>query len=193
MPSPLFGDPAALARPAVLREELPSGGFVLRNAAPLQPYVRCIGDWLEHWAATTPDAPFLAEREPASGTWRRLSYGAVRGQVGRIAQALLDLALPAAKPVVVLSDNSIDHALLLLAGLHLGRPVCTVSSAYCRLTKDYAKVHGMLDALDPALIYAAEPGVYGAPIMQWRGKVPVVFSRDAASVPQATAFEALLA
>jgi feruloyl-CoA synthase len=40
--------------------------------------------------------------------------------------------------------------------MHIGRAVCTVSSAYCRLTKDYTKIHGILATLGPALVYAAD-------------------------------------
>ncbi len=182
----LFNDPAALATPNAVRQNLPDGSFVLRHPEPLQAYARCIGVWLEHWALSTPDALFLAERD-ADGGWRRLSYRQVRDRVGSIAQSLLDMDLPTGRPVVVLSDNSVDHALLLLASMHVGRPVCTISSAYCRLTQDYSKVHGMLDALAPALIYAADAAVYGPAIVTWSatgsgtgsGAVPTVFSSGA--------------
>lgn len=185
-----FGDPAALAPARVLREDLPGGTFVLRHAEPLQPHARCIGDWLDHWARTTPDAPFLSERDTASA-WRQLGYAAVRSAVGRVAQGLLDLGLPAGKPVVVLSDNSIDHALLALAAMQVGRPVCSVSSAYCRLTKDHSRIHAILDALDPALLYAGDPAVYGAAIAAWKGRVPTVFSLNAGAHAGAIAFESL--
>jgi feruloyl-CoA synthase len=187
-----FNDPASLAPPRTERIVLPDGAFVLRHPEALQPYARCVGDWLEHWAFTTPDAPLLAERA-ADGGWRRLSYGQVREQVGRIAQALLDMALPAGQPVVVLSDNSIDHALLGLAAMHVGAPLCTVSSAYCRLSKDHGKIKGILDTLQPALVYACDPGVYGAAIRAWGGKAPVVYSERAAEQAGAMAFEQLLA
>ncbi|HYE70892.1 MAG TPA: AMP-binding protein, partial [Aquabacterium sp.] len=124
-----FHDPGSLAPRQVAREDLPGGGFVLRHPQPLQAYARCIGDWLEHWAATTPDAVFLGERD-AAGAWRRLTYRQVRAAIGRIAQALLDIDRPAGKPVVILSDNSVEAAQLALASMHVGRPVCTVSSAY---------------------------------------------------------------
>jgi feruloyl-CoA synthase len=187
-----FGEPGALAPSRVLREDLPGGGFVLRSAEKLQPYARCVGDWLDHWARTTPDALFLAERDSA-GVWRRVSYGQARAEAGRIAQALLDMDLPPGKPVAVLSDNSVDHALLALATMHIGRAICTVSSAYCRLTKDYTKIHAILDALDPAVVYAAEPSVYGPPISSWaaRGLRPIVFSRGAAELPGALDFAQL--
>ncbi|HSW04564.1 feruloyl-CoA synthase [Aquabacterium sp.] len=183
----LFNDPSSLAPQRAIREDLPGGGFLLRHPEPLQPYARCIGAWLDHWALTTPETLFLAERD-TSGDWRKLSYRDTRRLVGGLAQALLDMALPAGAPIVVLSDNSIDHALLLLAGMHVGRPVCTISSAYCRLTRDYSKVHGMLDSLRPALVYAAEPGVYGPAMASWSGSAPRLFSQHADQVPGALAF-----
>ena len=97
-----FGAAASLAPPRAVREDLGAGAFVLRHPEPLQPHVRCVGDWLEHWAHTTPDALFLAERD-ATSQWRRLTYRDTREQVGRIAQAMLDLKLPADKPVVVVA------------------------------------------------------------------------------------------
>jgi feruloyl-CoA synthase len=188
----LFGEAGSLATPRVLREPIAGGGFVLRSTDPLRAHARCVGDWLEHWAAATPQALFLAERDGPS-SWRRLGYAEVRAQVGRIAQALLDLRVNASHPVVVLSDNSVDHALLALAAMHIGRVVCTVSSAYCRLTKDYAKIKGILDAIGPGLVYASDPAVYGAAIRAWGGDAPVVFSRDAASQAGALPFAQLLA
>jgi feruloyl-CoA synthase len=188
----LFGDPTALAPGRVRRTDLPGGGFVLRHADDLQPYARCIGDWLEHWAATTPEAPFLAERTPG-GPWRQLTYAQARAAVGRLGQALLDLRLPEGKPVVVLSDNAVDHALLTLATMHVGRAVCSVSSAYCRLTKDHTRIHAILDLLDPALVYASDPAVYGPAIAGWRGRASVVFSSNASAHPGAIGFDQLLA
>jgi feruloyl-CoA synthase len=180
-----FADPHSLAPRRTVREEI-AGGFVLRHPDALQPYARCIGEWLEHWAKAKPDALFLAERD-ASGGWRKLTYAQVREQVGRIAQSLLDRNLPTGKPVVTLSDNSVDAALLALATMHIGRAICTVSSAYCRLTKDYTKIAGILDALDPALVYASDAAVYGPAIAAWRGSAPVVHSLATLAEPKETA------
>jgi len=185
-----FGDAQALAPPEVLREQRADGSFVLRHPRPLQPHARCVGDWLEHWAATTPDALFLAERD-AQGGWRRLGYDEVREQVGRIAQGLLDAQLPARRPVVILSDNAIDAALLGLAAMHVGRPFCMVSSAYCRLTRDYTKIAAILNMLQPALVYASDARVYGPAVRHWGGRCALVFGSDAQEVPGARAFSAL--
>jgi len=182
----------ALAAPRATVQDLGGGAFVLRSPEPLAAYARCIGEWLEHWAAYTPDALALAERTP-SGDWRRVGYAMLRRDVGAVAQGLLDLNLPTGRPVVVLSDNAVDHAVLMLACLHIGRPVCTVSSAYSRATKDLSKIGRILDALGPALVYAADAAVYGSAIAASRVSAPALFSAGAASVPGALDLAALRA
>ena len=183
-------DPRWLAPRRAVRIGFDDGSFVLRSPEPLKPYARCIGAWLERWAAETPDAPAFAERTP-QGEWRRLTWGQTRAQVGRIAQSLLGLKLVPQAPIVVLSDNSLDHLLLLLAGMHIGRAVCTVSSAYCRLTRDYTKIHGILNTLGPALVYASDTQVYGPPLASAGLQAVAVFSHGAESYPGALSFDSL--
>ncbi|HEU4457818.1 MAG TPA: feruloyl-CoA synthase [Methylibium sp.] len=187
-----FDDPRWLAPQRTAREALPGGGFVLRSPEPLQPYARCVGDWLERWARETPEAPAFAE-PAAGGGWHTLGWRALRKRVGRVAQGLLDRSLPAGRPIVVLSDNSLDHLVLLLAGMHVGRAVCTVSSAYCRLAgTDFTRIQRILDQLAPALVYASDAAAYG-PALRGR-EVPVIaFSRGAAAHPGAIDFEQLAA
>jgi feruloyl-CoA synthase len=122
-----------------------------------------------------------------------VSYGELRRAIGAIAQGLLDLGLPQGAPVVVLSDNSVDHALLMLAAMHVGRPVCSVSSAYCRLTRDYTKVHEILRALRPALVYAADATVYGPALSSADIDAVRVYGSGAESQPDAMTFEQLCA
>ncbi len=187
-----FGNPARLAPPQAELTRLDGGAFVLRSPEPLQPFARCIGEWLEHWAVQTPGALALAERDAAGG-WRRLTYAQLRASVGAIAQGLLDLQLPVGSPVVVLSDNSIDHALLMLAAMHIGRPVCTVSSAYSRMTRDHRKIHAILQTLAPALVYASDAAVYGPALADAGLDAVRVFSQGAADHPGGVAFDSLIA
>ena len=188
----VFETPGALALACTLRRDLPGGAFVLASSEALGAHERCTGEWLQRWAHETPDAPALAERD-ASGGWRRLSWSQLRAQVGAVAQSLLDLKLPPGAPVVVLSDNAIDHALLLLAALHVGRPVCTVSSAYSRLTREHTKIRAILQALKPALVYAADGALYGPAITACGFDGPVVLGRHVDAVPGALPWAALAA
>jgi feruloyl-CoA synthase len=159
-----FDDPRQLAPRRTLRTPLPDGAFTLSHPEALAPYARCVGEWLERWARETPEATAFAE-PAAKGGWTALTWRTLRERVGSVAQSLLDRRLPAARPIVILSDNALDHLVLMLAGMHIGRAVCTVSSGYCRLAQgDYRKIHGILRTLEPALIYASDAAVYGAAI-----------------------------
>eukprot|EP01036_Dinobryon_divergens_P040276 gene40276-53237_t len=114
-------DETLIAPPRTVRIDFDDGSFALRSPVALKPYARCIGEWIERWARETPDALALAERDETGEGWRKLDYRALRQAVGAVAQALLDMNLPAGQPVVILSDNAIDHAVLMLAAMHIGR------------------------------------------------------------------------
>jgi feruloyl-CoA synthase len=188
-----FDDPAQLAPRRTVKTDLGGGAFTLHHPQPLAPYARCVGVWLERWAEQTPQAPAFAE-PAAGGGWTVLDYATLRHQVGAVAQALLNLRLPAGRPVVVLSDNSLEHLVLMLACMHVGRAVCTVSSGYCRLAQgEFSKIHGILRTLEPALVYASDAAVYAPPLTDCG--VPdlvAVFGRGADQRPGALPFSQLL-
>ena len=191
---PVHEDPSLLAPAQTLREDRGGGVFVLRSPQPLQPYARCVGEWLEHWSHDTPEA--LAFVEPARAESGMLTWAQARERVGRVAQGLLDLDLPPGDPVVILSDNSLDHLLLMLAAEHVGRPVCTVSSAYSRMSRDSTKIIGILQTLKPALIYADHAQVYGPVLVaaQEAGLTAVqVLSHGWQSVAGARSMDSLMA
>ena len=167
-----------LAVPDIERIDLADGSFVLRSRTRPRPPTRCVGDWLEHWARATPDAPFLAERAADGVNWRKLTYAEVRRRAGAVAQALLDMGLGAAAPVAILSDNSVDAALLQLAAMHVGIPVAVVSSAYTCATTDHRKLHGLLRLLNPGLMYAADGGRFGPAMASSGIACPLVFSSE---------------
>ena len=185
-----FEDPSQLAPPRTALIRFDDDTFVLRSPEPLKPYARCIGDWLERWSRETPDAVAFAQRG-ADGAVVQVTWRQTREKVGRIAQSLLGLKLMPQAPVVVLSDNSLDHLMLILASMHIGRPVCTVSSAYCRLTRDYTKIHSILNTLGPALIYASDAAVYGPALADSGQQAVVVFTDGAETYPGALSFDNL--
>ncbi|MDP9900791.1 feruloyl-CoA synthase [Variovorax ginsengisoli] len=185
-------NPAFVAPARTERHLQPDGSIVLRSPEALGPYARCIGEWIERWSAETPDALALAERVGAE-RWRRVRWGELRHAVGAIGQRLIDLGLPRDQPIVILSDNAIDNAMLMFAAMHVGLPVCTVSSAYCRLTQDHTKVRGILDTLRPSLVYASNAKVYGAAMTASAGMAIKVLSEGAAELPGALDFASFLA
>jgi feruloyl-CoA synthase len=133
-------------------ERRADGTIVLRSPEPLGAYARCLGEHLERWAMERPDAVFLAQR--AGDDWRKLSYAKARTLVRAIATNLLGRKLSAERPVAILSENSIEHALLALAAMHVGIPVVPVSTAYSLVSRDYQKLRSVFSLLTPGLVFA---------------------------------------
>src|SRR5918995_1750146 len=101
------------AEPAIKLTPLPDGGSLLESRLPLAPFERSVGQMLRRWAEREPDRLLIAERDRSSA-WRRVTYGEARAAADSIAQALLDRGLGPERPLMVLSGNSVDHALLML-------------------------------------------------------------------------------
>ncbi len=144
----------------VVSERRSDGTLLLRSPQRLAPYARAVGEWLVHWAAAAPERSFLAERSGEG--WRKLGYGEALEAARRIGQALLERGLGPERPVAILSDNGIDHALLALGAMHVGVPVTPISPAYSLMSKDFAKLRHIFELVRPGLVYAADPAKFGA-------------------------------
>ena len=146
------------APPRVDVEKRGDGTLILRTAHTLAPYPRAVGEWLVNWARTAPDRVFLAER--AGVAWRKVSYAEALVSVRRIGESLLARGLSAARPVAILSDNSVDHALLALGAMHAGLPVSPISPAYSLMSKDHVKLKAIFKLLKPGLVFAENPAKF---------------------------------
>jgi feruloyl-CoA synthase len=145
---------------AVNVDSTPEGGYLLSSPMPLEPYEKNVGVMLRRWARETPDNVFLGERRP-DGEWRLLTYGEAGRLADAVAQALIDRGMGPQRPIMILSGNSINHALLMLGGFIAGVPVAPVSVAYSLLSQDLAKVKFIFDEVRPAMIYAENGNMFG--------------------------------
>src|SRR6185503_12581817 len=146
------------AAPKVEVKKRPDGSIIVRSPQKLGPYARCVTEWLSAWSDRAPERDFLCERKGTG--WRRITYREAYGAARRIGQALLEKGLSKDKPVAVLSDNGIDHALLALGAMHVGIPVAPISPAYSLMSKDYSKLKYIFDLVQPGLVYADDPEKY---------------------------------
>jgi feruloyl-CoA synthase len=169
--------------PEIERVDRRGGGFILRSRAEQPAYPRCLGEHLRRWADETPDRTLYAERtEP--GPWRRISYRDALGHARSLGQALLELGVSAARPLVVLSGNSIEHALLALAAAYVGVPIAPISPAYSLMSTDHAKLRAIVELVGPGAIYAADRAFERA-LAVLAPSVPVI-DRDRANALCAT-------
>ena len=145
--------PLRLAPPAV-NVERRAGNLYLRSPQKLAPRARCVTEWLVRWSDKAPERTFLAERK--GDGWRKITYREAYGAVRRIGQALLERGLNAERPVAILSDNSIEHALLALGAMHVGIPAAPISPAYSLMSQDFGKLKHIFQLLKPGLVFAAD-------------------------------------
>ena len=162
-PLPLAPRAAAVARGA-------DGSLLLASPEPLRPPERAtLGADLRHWAAAAPERPFLRERvgpwrgrEAPPRPWRTLAYGEALAAARCIAQALIDRGLDTERPVVALSGNGIEHALLMLGAWLAGVPIAPVSTAWSLLSHDHAKLRRIGALLRPAIVFVQDGPPYEA-------------------------------
>lgn len=147
--------PISFCDPVVDIERRADGTIYLRPKQALGDYPVRITDRLHHWATTTPDRVFMAEREGGRG-WRKITYAELLTASRHIASGLIQRGLSAERPVVILSGNSIDHALLAFGAFYAGIPFCPVSPAYSLVSKDYGKLSYLMKLLTPGLVFAED-------------------------------------
>lgn len=153
---------AMFATPAISADRRADGSIVLRSTAPLRDSARCVGDWLEHWARQAPDRIFLGDRASVDVPWTTVTYREAVRQVRGTAAWILAQGLSAERPLVILSDNSVEHALCALAAQHVGVPSASISPAYSLMSKDFDKLKSMIKLLGPGAIYVSSVKPFAA-------------------------------
>jgi feruloyl-CoA synthase len=142
-----------LCAPEVQVDRRENGTLYLKSGRALPPYPEKLTDRLVHWAKTAPDRVFMAERG-ADGAWRTITYSQTLEKVRRVGAALLTRSLSAERPIVILSGNDLEHALLGLAANYVGIPYAPVSPAYSLISSDFGKLRHIVNLLTPGLIFA---------------------------------------
>ena len=130
-------------------------GQLLSARAQLPPYPNSMAEPFLHWAATQPNRTWLARRD-ASGAWQRLSYGDALAKGRAIGQFILNLGLSTDRPVLIASENSLEHALIGLAAMLVGVPQVPTSPAYSLMSQDFSKLRHVMDTVTPGLVYASD-------------------------------------
>ena len=165
---------------------------------PLPAYAQRMTNRLLHWAQTEPDLTLFARRrknaDGSRGDWQHLSYGQAYASARRIAQALIDRGLNEQHPVVILSENDLEHALMALGCMMAGVPYCPASPAYSTISQDYDKLRHIMSTLTPGLVFAADAARYGKAIQAAVGHdVAVILNEGTIEGRASTSFADLLA
>jgi feruloyl-CoA synthase len=177
--------------PAVTVEPRADGSFLLRDPRPCVDPEQSIIDWLRHWSETTPDRTMLAQRD-ADGRWNRRSYARMRAEADAVGQALLDRGIAPGETILILSGNSIEHAVLALGAMTIGVTIAPVSPVYALMPSGHAKLRRVFDIVRPVMIFAQNAREFAAGLDALGApSLPLVTVTDLDG--RATGFDALLA
>jgi feruloyl-CoA synthase len=172
------------------------GCIYLRAENTLQAHPTRMTDRLAHWAQERPDQTWMARRG-ADGQWIHVTYSQAWAQAQAIGQYLLDQGLSTERPLAILSENSLEHALLMIGAMTVGIPFCSVSTAYSLMSQDFGKLRHVIDTITPGMVYASDWVKYGKAIEAVVPRDVIVATNSVAtrtdSMPATIAFDHILA
>ncbi len=161
----------------IVTEERDDGSILVYQSDPLGAYPDKLGEKLVHWAKAAPDRTFIAQRENG-GDWRRISYAQALASVRSLGTALLAFDLSPDRPLVILSGNDLDHALLGLAAQYIGVPYAPLSVPYSLASTDHGKLKDIAATITPGAVFAADGTAFASAIDAAFPGLPVIVSKN---------------
>lgn len=139
---------------------------ILENPIPLVDYPPNIGVWLRQNAGRYPDKPFVLQRD-AEGAWQGPTYAEALARVNRLSNGLLALGLDGSRPIAVMSENSVEMALVQLAAMQIGLAVAPISYAYSAMSKTGGHIKHILDVTQAPLAVMSDADIHMPKLSQW--------------------------
>jgi feruloyl-CoA synthase len=177
-----------------LKDGVP-GTHYLKADQELQAYPDRLTDRFQHWATNKPNQTLFARRVKLSdgtlGDWRHVTYAQAWVTARNIAQALINRGLNAERPVVILSENSLEHALLALGCMVAGVPFVPTSPPYSLISQDYDKLKHVLRTVTPGMVFASDTRYAKAIAATVSSDMEIVMNEGGIEGQQVTSFEAL--
>jgi len=171
------------------------GTHYLKADQELQAYPDRLTDRFQHWATNKPDQTLFARRvklaDGTLGDWRHVTYAQAWATARNIAQALINRGLNAERPVVILSENSLEHALLALGCMVAGVPFVPTSPPYSLISQDYDKLKHVLRTVTPGMVFASDTRYAKAIAATASSDMEIVMNEGGIEGQQVTSFKAL--
>ena len=153
-------------KPDVEVTHRPDGTIILQNKVPLASYPANLCVWLNENAQKFPHKPFLQQRNEQN-EWVGPTYAETLAAVNRLSNGLIALGLDAQRPLAVLSENSINMALIQLAAMQVGLPVVPISFAYSVRSETGSHIKHILDVSNAAMLIMSNADIHMSKIKRW--------------------------
>ena len=132
------------------------GVLIVEPVTELPPFVPNLPAQLAARVAQHPDRLCLAQRAGPGGPWIRRSFAEVKAESDAVTQWLLDRRIPPGRSLLILSGNSIAHAVVKFGGFAAGVPVCPVSANYSLMPGDFGRLRHVVGLVKPAVVFAEQ-------------------------------------
>jgi len=139
--------------PKITLERQDDGSIIIQSAYALGDFKRSMPHILEERAEMHPERRFICQRTQ-EGPWRHVTYGEANDTANSIASALLAKGMGQDTPLMILSGNSIEHALMMLGAMKAAVPVAPVSVPYSLMSSDHSKLKHVFSMVQPKMIFA---------------------------------------
>lgn len=132
------------------------GTILLRDARTVaEPEFTTISGFVPRWAEERGSTPVFCERDPrvAGEPWRCLTWAELWHQVQVVGALLLECGFDRDRPVMILSGNSIEQAVLVLAADYIGLPTAPVSPPYSLMSQDHVRLKAIAGLVRPQCLF----------------------------------------
>jgi feruloyl-CoA synthase len=140
-------------------EHLPQNVVHVRCTEPLKEYPQRVTDSLDLWAEHSRERIFLAQRLPGR-PWQTMTYSEVRARVRRLAAGLIREGISPDNPLMILSGNSIEHALLALAAMYIGIPYAPIAPSYSLGVRTYGALEHVWENFRPGMVFVQDGAAF---------------------------------
>lgn len=137
-------------------ERRDNGTIVLRSRIPLREFEPCLPRVLAAQAARLGDKPYLVQRRGPQRAWAAHSYADTKRDTDAIAQWLIDRGIARDRPILLLSGNSIAHALVKFGGMAVGVPACPVSVNYGLMDATFTRLRHVVQLTRPGVVFVEQ-------------------------------------
>ena len=146
---------AEIWAPHIDSQSLSNGAYLVRQVGELERHPLLLADYLDHWANASPDGTWLAARG-AFDAWRTISYGEAQLMAKSIGASLLHLGLGPKRPLLILSENSLEHAIISAACFYVGIPFFPLPPVLSKDPKKYAILKSIAEMAAPGAVFTQD-------------------------------------
>ena len=130
------------------------GTIIIKNTIEPDDWPKNIIEKLIFWGKKKPKKTFLAQRNK-SLSWDKLSYEETLSKVKSLSYYLSKQGLSKKNPVIILSGNDNNHALLALSCLYSKIPFSALSPAHSLYSDNLNRLENVKKILNPGFIFAS--------------------------------------